>query len=311
MSQSLHIAMDSVTESATESGSESVLEAAHSPVHPLTMHSSIGRILLEMGKLTVEDAELVLNTQKKLGMRFGEAAEYLGLITAEDIQKVLARQFDYPYLQKVDLSFPEQLVAAYRPFTPQVETLRAIRSQLMLRWFSKERRALAIVSVDPDDGVSVFSANLAVVFSQLGEHTLLVDANMRKPHQQKMFGLTNNKGLSDILVGRADQSEIAKIDSFVDLSVLTAGTAPPNPQELLSRESFSLFNAQLEQKYDIILYDTSAFNTAADALIVASRVGGVLVVVQQEKTRIADVNLLCEQFIRNGVEVVGIVMAKF
>jgi len=280
------------------------------PIRHSPKHANIGRILLEMGKLTLEDAERVLITQKKLGMRFGEAAEYLELITEEDIQKVLARQFDYPYLQKADLAFPEELVAAYRPFTPQVETLRAIRSQLMLRWFSKEQRSLAIVSVDQDNGVSVFAANLAIVFSQLGEQTLLVDANMRKPHLQKLFGLQNNLGLSDILAERSDLTEIAKIDSFVDLSILAAGTPVPNPQELLSR-GFTPFSKQLEKNYDVILYDTSAFNTAADALIVASRIGGVLIVVQQEKSRIADVNLLCEQFSRNGVEVVGIVMAKF
>jgi chain length determinant protein tyrosine kinase EpsG len=274
-------------------------------------HHSIGRILLDMGKLTPDDAERVLATQKKLGMRFGEAAEYLGLITKEDIQKVLARQFDYPYLQKVDMAYPKELVAAYNPFTPQVETLRAIRSQLMLRWFSSARRALAVVSVSADPGVAVFAANLAIVFSQLGEQTLLVDANMREPRLQKLFGLQSNLGLSDILAGRTGHDEIAKIDSFVDLSVLAAGTPPPNPQELLSRNSFGDFCLQVERNYDIVLYDTSSFTTAADALVVATRLGGVLVVVQQEKSRVADVNQLCEQFSRNGVEVVGVVMAKF
>ena len=272
---------------------------------------NIGRILLDMGRLTPEQAEQVLIAQKDLGMRFGEAAEYLGFITQDDIQKVLAHQFDYPYLQKRDIALPEELIAAYRPNTPQVETLRAIRSQLMLRWFTRERRSLVVVSVDPDAGVSVFCANLAIVFSQLGEQTLLVDSNMREPRLQKMFSLATNMGLSDILTGRAGHDEIVKIDSFVDLSVLGAGTTPPNPQELLSRESFTLFNAQLEQNYDIIFYDTSSFNTAADALIVASRVGGVLVVVQEGKSRVNDLNLLCEQFVRNGVEVVGVVMAKF
>lgn len=273
--------------------------------------SSIGRILLEMGKLSPEDAERVLRVQKELGMRFGEAAEYLGLISATDIQQVLARQFDYPYLPKADHKFPDELVAAYQPFTPQVETLRAIRSQLMLRWFAKERKALAVVSVNPGDGLSIFVANLAIVFSQLGEHTLLVDANMRKSRQQKLFGLNGNIGLSDILAGRADKSEIAKIDSFVDLSVLVAGTPPPNPQELLSRDTFAQLNKELESSFDAVLYDLPAFNTAADALAVASSVGGVLVVARQNTTRVADINALCDQFVRNGVEVVGTVMVNF
>jgi protein-tyrosine kinase len=278
---------------------------------PSDRNLNIGRILLEKGKLTPEDAERVMLAQKETGMRFGEAAQHLGLVSEQDIQEVLALQFDYPYLQRAHSGFSEQLVAAYRPFSPQVEKLRAVRSQLMLRWFSDNRRSLVVVGVDHNEGMSVFTANLAVVFSQLGESTLLVDANMRAPSQQKMFGLSNHRGLSDHLAGRSGELNFTKIDAFVDLTVLTAGATPPNPQELLSRESFTKFAASVEQHHDIVLYDASAFNTAADALIVASRVGGALIVVQQEKTRIADINLVCEQFVRNGVEVVGIVMAHF
>ncbi|MGZ3237748.1 MAG: chain length determinant protein tyrosine kinase EpsG [Burkholderiaceae bacterium] len=273
--------------------------------------SSMGRIMLDMGKLTPEDAERVLRIQKDLGMRFGEAAQHLGLITAADIQQVLARQFDYPYLQKSESRYPAELVAAYEPFTPQVETLRAVRSQLMLRWFTQGHKALAVVSVNPGDGASFFSANLAVVFSQLGEHTLLVDANLRTPRQQKIFDLQRNQGLSDILAGRAELDAISKIESFVDLSVLAAGTLPPNPQELVSRESFGGLNSQLEGRFDVVLYDVSAFSTGADALAIASRVGGILLVTRKNMTRVADINAVCEQIGRIGAEVVGTVMVNF
>ena len=289
----------------------SATPAARSTAEHVDRNLNIGRILLEKGKLTPEDAERVMLLQKETGIRFGEAAQQLGLVSQQDIQEVLALQFDYPYLQRIDRAFPEQLVAAYRPFSPQVEKLRAVRSQLMLRWFSDKRRSLVVVGVDQNEGVSVLTANLAVVFSQLGESTLLVDANMRDPRQQKMFGLSNHRGLSDHLAGRSGSLDFNKLDAFVDLTILTAGATPPNPQELLSREAFTLFSASVEQNHDIVLYDASAFNTAADALIVASRVGGALIVVQQEKTRVADINLLCEQFVRNGVEVVGIVVATF
>lgn len=279
------------------------------PTHDRQLN--IGRILLERGKLTPEDAERVLLLQKESGLRFGEAALQLGLVTSQDINEILALQFNYPYLQRLERAFPEQLVAAYRPFSPQVEQLRAIRSQLMLRWFTDSRRSLVVMGIDANEGISVFTANLAVVFSQLGESTLLVDADMRSPSQQKMFGLSNHHGLSDYLAGRNPDLPFARLDAFVDLTVLTAGATPPNPQELLSREAFSLFAASVEQRHDIVLYDSSAFNTAADALIVASRVGGALIVVQKGRSRVADINLLCEQFVRNGVEVVGIVTTTF
>src|SRR5471032_2598092 len=124
--------------------------------------SSIGGLLLESGKITPENAERVLRMQKELGIRFGEAAQRLGLITEADIQQVLARQFDYPYLQAGQGNYSPRLLAAYQPFSPQVEALRAIRSQLMLRWFARGRKSLVILGVDGGDGASLFAANLAV-----------------------------------------------------------------------------------------------------------------------------------------------------
>ncbi|WEF35680.1 chain length determinant protein tyrosine kinase EpsG [Pseudoduganella chitinolytica] len=271
--------------------------------------SSIGGLLLESGKITPEGAERVLRMQKELGIRFGEAAQRLGLITEADIQQVLARQFDYPYLQAGEGKYSSQLVAAYQPFTPQVETLRAVRSQLMLRWFARGHKSLVVMSARPGDGASLFAANLAVVFSQLGEQTLLVDANLRKPRQHEIFNLTQRQGLSDTLAGRADLGAITRIESFVDLSVLGAGTLPPNPQELLSRESFTALNTQLESRYDVVLYDVPA--TAADAVAVAARAGGVLLVARKDSTPVSAVSALSDQLTQTGVKIVGSVLVSF
>jgi protein-tyrosine kinase len=273
--------------------------------------SSIGGLLLESGKITPENAERVLRMQKELGIRFGEAAQRLGLITEADIQQVLARQFDYPYLQAGQGNYSPRLLAAYQPFSPQVEALRAIRSQLMLRWFARGRKSLVILGVDGGDGASLFAANLAVVFSQLGEHTLLVDANLRTPSQHDIFDLKSRQGLSDVLAGRADLGSIAKVDAFVDLSVLPAGTLPPNPQELLSRASFGELNSQLGARYDVVLYDVAAFSTGSDAAAIAARAGGVLLLTRRNHTMLADLNELSLQLKQSGTEVVGSVMVEF
>ncbi len=273
--------------------------------------SSMGALLLDSGKLTPEDAERVLRMQKDLGIRFGEAAVRLGLVSEEDVQQALARQFAYPYLQKGQANLSPKLVAAYEPFSPQVESLRAIRSQLMLRWFGRGRHALAICGTDPDDGGSLFAANLAVVFSQLGEQTLLVDANLRGPRQHDMFGIKPRQGLSDLLAGRADLDVIARVPAFVDLSVMTAGTVPPNPQELLSREGFRNLNTQLEARYDVVLYDLPPFAAGADAMAVAGRAGGVLLVARKHHTRINNIGRTAEQLAEAGAEVVGSVVVEF
>ncbi|MCU6498867.1 chain length determinant protein tyrosine kinase EpsG [Rugamonas sp. A1-17] len=278
---------------------------------PARGDSSIGGLLLESGKITPESAERVLRMQKELGIRFGEAAQRLGLVTEADIQQVLARQFDYPYLQIGQGNYSPRLLAAYQPFSPQVEALRAVRSQLMLRWFARGRKSLVVLGVDGGDGASLFTANLAVVFSQLGEHTLLVDANLRKPSQHEIFDLKTKQGLSDVLAGRADTSAIAKVDAFVDLSVLAAGTLPPNPQELLSRSTFTEFNTQLAAHYDVVLYDVPASALGSDAMAVAARAGGVLLLTRRNHTMLSDLNAISQQLKQSGTEVVGSVMVEF
>jgi len=272
--------------------------------------SSIGAMLLESGKITPENAESIIRLQKELNIRFGEAAIRLGFITETDIQQILAQQFDYPYLQKGEEKYSSQLVAAYEPFNPQVETLRAIRSQLMLRWISRGRKALVVISVEPGDGASLFVANLGVVFSQLGEHTLLVDANLRTPSQHQIFDIQERRGLSDLLAGRAELDVIAKINSFVDLSVLTSGTLPPNPQELLGRSTFKTFNAQFEARFDVVMYDATAFTVGADALAIAAAVGGVIIVAQKNKTAIKDIDALVQKIKSIGAETVGTVLLE-
>jgi protein-tyrosine kinase len=279
--------------------------------NPASPEARIGVMLLDSGKLTPEGAERVLRMQKELGIRFGEAAMRLGLISEADVQQVLARQFAYPYLLKGESALSPKLVAAFEPFSAQVESLRAIRSQLMLRWFARGRRALAIVGADATDGASIFASNLAVVFSQLGEQTLLVDANLRGPRQQEVFALKPGQGLSDVLAGRADLDVIARVGALVDLSVMPSGTLPPNPQELLSREGFRNLNAQLESRYDIVLYDVPAFASGVDAMAVASRAGGVLLVGRKDHTRMAALAHMADQLGEAGAEVVGSVVVDF
>ncbi|WP_207393671.1 chain length determinant protein tyrosine kinase EpsG [Duganella aceris] len=273
--------------------------------------SSIGGLLLDSGKITPENAERVLRMQKELGIRFGEAAIRLGLITDADIQQILARQFDYPYLQAGEGGYSEHLKAAYEPFSAQVETLRAVRSQLMLRWFARGHNSLMVAAVDSGDGASLMAANLAVVFSQLGERTLLVDANLRAPTQQDIFALKGRQGLSDVLAGRAELDAVAKIDHFLSLSVLSSGTLPPNPQELLNRGMFGNLNTRLEASHDVVLYDVPAWSSGSDALAVAARAKGVLLVARKNKTRIDHINAMAEKMTHSGASVVGTVMVDF
>lgn len=273
---------------------------------------SIGAILIDSGVLTPDNAERILRLQKEKGMRFGDAAIELRLLTQEDIDQALSSQFDYPYLRKGQSAVSAELIAAYNPFDAQVEALRALRSQLMLRWFDTEadRKVLAVTSPGRGEGRSFLAANLAVVFSQLGERTLLIDADMRHPRQHELFGLKNSSGLSSMLTGRGEDPVI-RIPALLGLSVLPAGPKAPNPQELLGRPAFTQLLAELAPDFDVIIVDTAASNEYADVQTVAVRAGAALIVARKHLSHVSSVRGLSEQLSQSGVTVVGSVLNEF
>lgn len=278
--------------------------------NPLHASRAIGGILIDAGKLSPDDVERILRSQREQGQRFGEAAMQLGLLTAQEIQFALARQYDYPYLLVGEDEVSEELVAAFEPFSHQVEALRALRSQLMVRWFTGdvERRTLAVTSPGRGEGRSYLAANLAVVFSQLGEHTLLIDADMRSPRQHLLFNLESRSGLSSILSNRGDASVVSRIASFIDLSVLPAGPIPPNPQELLGRSLFAKLLEEMAKEFDVIIIDTPAAADYADVQTIAVRAGGALLLARARETRVAELRALAATFANSGVMVVGSVL---
>jgi receptor protein-tyrosine kinase len=274
---------------------------------------SIGTILVKAGRLTPENVERILRLQREQDLLFGDAAAQLGLLTPADIELALSRQFSHPYLLSGESKVSKELVAAYAPSSPQSEALRALRSQLMLRWIdgTPGHKALAIISAERKEGRSFLAANLAVLFSQLGAHTLLIDADMRNPSQHNFFGLDNGGGLSEALSGRVNPVTIKHISGLPDLWVLTAGTPPPNPLELLARPKFSKLFGELRQKFDVILFDSPAATEFADAQTLAMRAGAALIVVRRNATRMWQVRGVSDLVAQGSANVVGTVLNDF
>lgn len=275
---------------------------------------SIGTLLIHAGKLTLEEAERILFLQREQGLRFGDAAMQLGLLSQADIDFALARQFDYSYLIRGDSNVSESLVTAYAPFGPQGQTFGTLRSQLMLRWFDNEpvRKAMAIISAGRGEGRSYITANLAVSFSQLGQKTLLIDADMRNPVQHDLFGLDNRSGLSAALAGHADpMALIQPVPGLLGLSVLPAGAQPPNPLELLARPLFPQLLAGLSQQFDIILLDTPSTEECADAQTIAVRAGAALIVARKNATRVWHVRGISDTVAHASASVIGTVLNDF
>ncbi len=274
---------------------------------------TIGAILVDAGRLSAANAERIAQLQRERGQSFGATALGLGLLTQADIDLGLARQFDFPYLLRGTSDLSDELIAAYDPFSAQVEALRALRSALMLRWFERaeSHTALAITSAERHEGRSFLAANLAVVFSQLGARTLLIDADMRHPRQHQLFALPNRSGLSAILAERDDVDAIVRVPGLVDLSVLPAGAMPPNPHELLTRPKFSQLLKELGRRYDVILIDTPPASLCADAQSVAARCGAALVVARQDQSHVRATRQMVDGLQQAGVNVLGTVLDEF
>lgn len=272
----------------------------------------IGKVLVDMGKLSPESLTEILRIQNTEHLKFGEAAKKLGLLNESDIQHALALQFEYPYLSESQNVFSKDLVAAYAPYSPQVEALRALRSQLILRWFSEGHKSLAVIPATVGAGASYLAANLAIVFSQLGQKTLLIDANLRTPSQHKLFNLSLKHGLSDVLIGRADiLHAFNRIEAFLDLTILGAGTIPPNPQELLNNSRFTQLMNQLSEAFDVIIIDNASTELCSDAQATALRSQGALIVSKKDVTETVHVENLRDQLNLASVQIVGAVLNEF
>jgi protein-tyrosine kinase len=269
----------------------------------------IGQMLVGWGRLDQGDVSRILDFQKKAGLPFGEAGIAMGLLDRDDVTKALSTQFGHPCLEP-DSGLSRELIAVRDPESEAVEHLRALRSQLMLRWFENDARqaALAVVSPGSGEGRSYIAANLAVLFSQLGKRTLLIDADLRKPRQHQIFGVPGRIGLSAVLSGRAGWEAVSEIKSLPDLWLLPAGAVPPNPQELLARPGFAKLITALRASYEVILIDTPPAQSCADAGTIAARAGAALMLACQDATSVPRVASLAEDMRQFGVTIVGAVL---
>jgi protein-tyrosine kinase len=266
----------------------------------------IGELLVELGALRAQDVSRVVTTQREKGLRFGEAARRLGLIRQTDLDRALSRQFDYPYVDAETSSLSPLLAAAFSPFDAYAESLRGLRSQLLLRWFNDRRKTLAVVAARDGEGATEVAANLAIVFAQLGERTLLVEANLRKPRLHELFGVDPDAGLSSVLSGRVTFPQaIRRIEGFEHLALICAGASVPNPQELLSKVMFSYFMETIPASFDIVIVDTPPVLENADAQIVTARSGGCIMVTRRHKTKLADIEAAKGQLQASGAPMLG------
>lgn len=171
------------------------------------------------------------------------------------------------------------LVVSSKPNSVVSEQFRTIRTNIQFAMIDKDLKSLVVTSAGPGSGKSIVSANLAATFASEDKRVLLVDADLRKPTVHKTFRVRNNDGLTTLLTDRHVKIEDMIYPTHVNgLFALTSGVIPPNPAELLNSKRMNELMKELEEVFDLIIYDMPPIIAVTDAQVMASKADGTIFV---------------------------------
>ncbi|WP_338597517.1 CpsD/CapB family tyrosine-protein kinase [Clostridium baratii] len=171
-----------------------------------------------------------------------------------------------------------------QPKSVEAESYRILRTNIMYSSFDKKIKRILVTSSEPGEGKSTTSGNLALAFAQDEKKVILIDCDLRKPSLHKKFRISNNRGLSDVIIDRDKLNKcIQKRTEYLD--ILTAGKIPPNPSEMLGSKAMSTLLDELSNAYDVIILDSPPVLAVTDAQILSTKVDGTVLVVRAEKTK--------------------------
>ncbi|HLC41688.1 MAG TPA: AAA family ATPase, partial [Methylomirabilota bacterium] len=248
-----------------------------------TLDTSIG---------TIEDVESYLEVP------------VLGVIphieAGEVVDRLIEHRPELASMDREDLERHGLLITHFDPKAPVAEAYRTLRTNLQFATMERGGKTFIVTSSSLQEGKTTTIVNLAVTLAQMGQKTLIVGANLRRPSIYKIFGIDREPGLSDILLGnyrweecvrtvadilmgRFEMEDVMMTPGLDNLHLITAGASPPNPSELLGTPQMAEFIRQVRERYDIVLFDTPPVLPVADAAILASQVDGVLLCYQAGK----------------------------
>lgn len=181
-----------------------------------------------------------------------------------------------------------ELIVQNDPKSNVAEALRIVRTNLQFSSVDEKLKTILVTSSVPGEGKSFISSNLAVTFAQNNSKVLLVDCDMRKGRLHKIFNLPNDKGLSNLLIDdiNTDIKKYIKKTNIENLSIITMGSMPPNPSELLASAKSKVVIQMLKNKFDYIIFDGTPVTGLTDSIIMASLVDKVVIV-----SSIGDINV--------------------
>lgn len=243
-----------------------------------TLDTSIG---------TIEDVESYLNVPV-LGI-----IPHIGI---DEIKDIIAKKSHIEKDEKT-LERNARLVSHFAPKSPVAESYRALRTNIQFIGIEKGVKTILFTSATLLEGKTTTVTNLALTTAQMGHKTLLIDCDLRRPTVNRIFGIDREPGLTDIILGNSELKDVIRTVTDImvgkmgmedimltpgidNLNIINSGTPPPNPSELLTSARMNEFISQVQNEYDVVLFDCSPVLPAADAAILGSKIDGVVIIYQ-------------------------------
>lgn len=252
-----------------------------------------------------------------IGFALAAAAAYLleylddSLKDPQEIQNlighpVLGAIFEHEEEKEDEVKQP---YVALHPRSPMAEAYRTLRTNLDFSAVDSPLKTLLVTSPDAEDGKTSVALNLAVMMAQSDKRVVIIDADLRRPSVHEYMEMSNESGLSDVFRGRDVLTNTMKIWKNEKIAVVTGGSPPPNPTELLGSKKMDQILENLKEVADIVIIDGPPF-LVADAAVLSAKVDGVLVVVRPGYTHKTALRAMMDQINRAGARVVGVVLNR-
>lgn len=206
-----------------------------------------------------------------------------------------------------------ELIVANNPKSGVAEAIKTIRTNLLFSSIDEPVKSILMTSSMSGEGKSFVSANLAVAFAQAGVKVLIVDCDLRRGRQHKIFNIDNEQGLSNLLLDDVDKNykKYIKKTRYENIYVLPMGIVPPNPSELLASVKNKQLVKLLKQKFDLVIYDGVPVGGLTDSIIMADLVDKIVIVSAYKITPVeflANTNKALEKF---KDKIAGVILNKF
>ena len=295
---------------ASAQGNVRIVDYAYVPENPVAPRKAVITLLSALAAGSLTALWLMIRNRMKNGITSSEEIENLNLevVALVPHSKTQQKRDFFKSKFKKTGGRSNYLLASEDRTDTAVEAIRALRTNIYFSMLDAPNNVLMITGAAPEAGKSFISANLATVMAQSGKRVLLIDTDMRKGYLDRLFGLTPEFGLSDILNSKAAPAKAVQETGIENLHLISSGSYPSNPSELLMDNRFNELLANASQRYDYVILDTPPVLAVTDAVIIGQHAGTVLMISRYAHTRARELEASVERLKQNHINIKGVVL---